>query len=94
MIDRITENEERLDRIQSNIKELEIALEHFKSNKKDLNKLNKYSGSKNWFKDKDAYEKKLITQVKAGVLSEDAVWNLNDEIKEIYKEMASIVERR
>lgn len=94
MIDRITENEERLDRIQSNIKELEIALEHFKSNKKDLNKLNKYYGSKNWFKDKDAYEKKLITQVKAGVLSEDAVWNLNDEIKEIYKEMASIVERR
>ena len=91
MIERIIKNEERLDNITTSINNLEKALEDFKKNKKDLNLLNKYYGSKNWFNDKDDYESNKIPKIKAGVLSEDAVWNMNEDIKELIIEMQSIV---
>ena len=91
MIDRITKNEERLDKLLLSVKELEKALENFKASKKDLDLLNKYYGSKNWLKDKEAYENGSIPKVKAGVLSEDAVWNLNEDINDLIKDMKSIV---
>ena len=90
-IDRIKKNEERLDNINNCIKNVENALEEFKKNKKSINMLNKYYGSNNWFKDKEAYEKNEIPKIKAGVLSEDAVWNMNDDIKELILEMKLIV---
>ena len=92
MIDRIRKNEERLDSINTNLKNVENALEEFKLNKKKIDLLNKYYGSVNWFKDKEAYEGNKIQKIKAGVLSEDAVWNMNDNIKEIILKMQSIVE--
>lgn len=91
MIDRISKNEERLDMALSSIENLEKALEDFKKNKKDIKLLNKYYGSKAWFKDKDAFEKKKIANVKAGVLSEDAVWNMNEDISYLISEMKKIV---
>ena len=91
MIERISKNEERLDKLLLNIKELEKALENFKASKKDIDLLNKYYDSKNWIKDKDAYENGSIPKVKAGVLSEDAVWNLNEDINDLIKDMKSIV---
>ena len=91
MIDRISKNEERLDKLLLSVKELEKALENFKASKKDLDLLNKYYGSKNWLKDKEAYENGSIPKVKAGVLSEDAVWNLNEDINDLIKDMKSIV---
>ncbi len=93
MKERIEENEKRLDDVLSSVRKLEEAISLFKSNKDNLKKLNKYYGSKNWFKDKQAYEKKLIPQVKAGVLSEDAVWNLDEEVSEILSQMKEILER-
>ena len=33
----------------------------------------------------------IVPKLKAGVLSEDAVWNMNDDIKELILEMKSIV---
>ena len=92
-IDRIRKNEERLDNINTCIKNVENALEKFKKNKKNINMLNKYYGSANWFKDKEAYEKNEIPRMKAGVLSEDAVWNMNDDIKELILEMKLIVNK-
>ncbi len=90
-IDRIRKNEERLDNINTCIKNVENALEEFKENKKNINMLNNYYGSTKWFKDKEAYEKNEIPKIKAGVLSEDAVWNMNDDIKELILEMKLIV---
>ena len=87
----LKKNEERLDNINNCIKNVENALEEFKKNKKNINLLNKYYGSANWFKDKEAYEKNEIPKLKAGVLSEDAVWNMNDDIKELILEMKLIV---
>ena len=90
MIKRIEENEKRLDSLLESVKELEKALEDFKSKKKDLKELKKYYGSKNWLKDKEAYEQNKIPKIKAGVLSEDAVWNLLENIAELKKEMNAI----
>ncbi len=91
MIDRITKNEERLDSVLNSIKMLEDALNEFRLNRKNISLLNKYYGSNNWFKDKEAYESGKISGIKAGVLSEDAVWNTNEEINDLMKEMKLIV---
>ena len=91
MIERISKNEEKLDNILSNIKELELALSNFKKNKKDIALLNKYYGSKNWFKDKEDYENNKIPKIKAGVLGEDTIWNMNEDINDLIKEMKSII---
>ncbi len=93
MIERITKNEERLDNILSSINKLEEALKEFKSNERNLQLLKKYYGSNNWFKDKELYEKGLISKVKAGVLSEDAVWNMLEDIDNLIEEMKSIVDK-
>ena len=87
MIDRISKNEERLDKLLESIKKLNNALDEFESNKKELDLLKKYYGSKNWFKDKELYENGTIKNIKAGVLSEDAVWNMLDEIDELKNRM-------
>ena len=92
MIERITKNEERLDSSLKCIKELEIALNNFKKNKNNIRLLNKYYGSKNWFKDKEAYESNKIEHIKAGVLSEDAIWNMLEEINDLYKAMQEIID--
>ena len=92
MIDRISKNEERLDSILLNLKNLEIYLNEFKKNKNNLRLLNKYYGSKNWFKDKELYENNKIEHIKAGVLSEDTVWNLNDDIKDLLDCMENIIQ--
>jgi flagellar biosynthesis chaperone FliJ len=92
-IDRISKNEERLDSVLASLQNLEKALAEFKSKQKDINMLNKYYGSKSWFKDKEAYENGKIPKVKAGVLSEDAVWNLNESIEELKKEIKEIYEK-
>lgn len=91
MIKRIITNEERLDSITLSINKLSVALNDFKSNVNNIKLLNKYYGSKNWFKDKEAYESKKVTNIKAGVLSEDAVWNLFDEINNLILEMNNVM---
>lgn len=91
MIDRITKNEERLDKALDCIRNLEYAIEEYKSNKKDIDLLNKYYGSKNWFKDKEAYENNEIPKIKAGVLSEDAIWNMNEDLGLIKEKMRRII---
>ncbi len=91
MINRITKNEERLDSILLSLKNLEEAMSDFKSKRKDINLINKYYGSDSWFKDKEAYESNEIPRIKAGVLSEDAVWNMNEDINSVVSEMKSII---
>jgi hypothetical protein len=91
MIERIKLNEERYDKIKDTLKDLEISLNNFNNIKKDYKLLNKYYGSKNWFKDKEAYENNKIPRIKAGVLSEDGVWNMLDNVNEIINDMKKII---
>ena len=91
MIDRITKNEKRLDSILLSIKELGESLDKFESNKRTLKLLNKYYGSDEWFNDREDYDNNKIPKIKAGVLSEDAIWNMNEEIHYLLDEMKSII---
>ena len=93
MIERIEKNEIRFDKILLNIKELETALNKFKDNQKDLDLLNMYYGSKDWFKDKKLFENNKIKNIKAGVLSEDGVWNMLEDVNNIINEMKLIVNK-
>ena len=94
MIERINKNEERFDRILKSVKELEEALNNFGKIGKDLSLLKKYYGSKNWVQDKEDYEQNKIPKVKAGVLSEDAVWNLLEDIDNLLAEMKKITNKK
>ena len=91
MKERIIKNEDRLNQVLSCLKNLEYALEEFKSNKKNIELLNNYYGSKKWFKDKELFENEIISNINAGVLSEDSVWNMNEDIKDIINEMKLII---
>ncbi|MBR4262681.1 MAG: DUF4298 domain-containing protein [Bacilli bacterium] len=91
MIERINKNEERLNNILLSIKELDNALNTFKNKKKDIYLINKYYESKNWFLDKEKYESNKIKNIKAGVLSEDSVWNMNEDINDLINEMKNII---
>ena len=53
--------------------------------------VSKYYGSNNWYKDKDSYEKGSVPKIKAGVLSEDAVWNMLEDINDLLNEMKIIL---
>lgn len=86
---RIEKNEKRLDEILLSVKKLEEALQEFKAHQKDITLLNQYYGSQNWLQDKEDFENSKIPRIKAGVLSEDAVWNLNEEIRSLREEMKS-----
>lgn len=88
---RIEDNEKRLDKLNTTVSNLENDLENFKSLIHDYYLLNDYYGSKEWFKDKDKFEKGKIKNVKAGVLSEDAVWNLDENISETLAKMKEII---
>ena len=55
MIERIKKNEKRLDEITDVIKMLDFYLNEFEKKEKDIQKLNHYYGSKNWFKDKKSF---------------------------------------
>ena len=90
MIDRIKINEERLDNISIVVKELEEVLSKFENLKESFDLLNEYYGSSEWFADKESLETCKIENVKAGVLSEDAVWNLIVDVKELSIKMNSI----
>ena len=91
MIDRITKNEERFDLSLNSINNLNNALDNFISNKNNINYVKKYYGSKNWFKDKEYYENNKIPKIKAGVLSEDGVWDMLDDIDELVNKMKEII---
>ena len=92
-MNRITKNEEKLDEVIKTLNQLEEALNNLEAVIPKLKEVNKYYGSKNWFKDKDDYEKGKIKNIKAGVLSEDAIWNTNEKIKDLYDQMKEIINK-
>ena len=91
MIDRIKENEKRLDNVLLSIKKLNEALNDFEINKKNIKILNKYYGSKTWFKYKDLLESGKIENIKAGVLGEDTIWDLLENIDLLIAKMKKII---
>lgn len=90
IIKRIEENEEKLDKLREIVNTLENSLIEFEEAQSSFKELNEYYGSEEWFSDKEAFEKDKIEKIKAGVLSEDAVWNLITDVRDLVEKMQDI----
>lgn len=85
-IERIREMELRMERAAKTVEELMTALSHFKALDDDLEVLDQYYGSDEWKQDLAADEAgRLPRDLKRGVLSEDGLWDLLSEVREMNK---------
>ncbi len=90
MIENIKKNEEKLDRVLNILSALETAIDQLKEEENAIKEINAYYGSQEWFRDVEDFDSGKIERIKAGVLSEDAVWNMNERIKELTAELNEI----
>ena len=83
-IDRIAHMEDLYDKSNEVIQNLETALEDFAHLRPDIAELEAYYDGGDWRKDFEADEAgKLPKDLKRGVLSEDGLWNLLEEYREL-----------
>ena len=83
-IARIRLMERRLDRALAAVKRLTAALDKWDATQDDIAALEEYYGSSVWRKDfKDDEAGSLPEGLKRGVLSEDGIWNLLTDCKEL-----------
>lgn len=91
-IDRIAKMENNLDVSAEAIEELSAALDKFEAAQKAWKQLSDYYGSTQWMRDFEADEAgKLPKDLKRGVLSEDTVYDLIIESRELTARMAKLV---
>lgn len=91
-IERIERMEQYLDASAAAIRTLSEALDAYEQTEKGLQKLCDYYGSTRWMKDfEDDENGKLPKELKRGVLSEDAVYDLITEHHELILRMTRIV---
>ena len=87
-IARIRLMERRLDRALLAVKRLSAALDKWEAVQEDIAVLDKYYGSDDWKQDFVDDEAGLLpADLKRGVLSEDAIWNLLADSKELNKKV-------
>ena len=76
----------RMERAATAVMELSAALENYEAVQEDIAALNQYYGSEVWKQDFAADEAGLLpADLKRGVLSEDGIWNLLEDAKELNK---------
>lgn len=91
-IERITRMEEALNKCRKSFNELLVALDSYEDCLGDYRKLEDYYLGEQWMKDYEADEAgKLPKDLKRGVLSEDAVYDLLSDHKEISVTLAKIL---
>ena len=83
--------ERHLARAASALKRLSSALDKYEEAKTDIAALASYYGSDEWKQDYAADEAGLLPKdLKRGVLSEDGIWNLLEDNKELQKKIRNI----
>ena len=83
--------ERHLVRAASALKRLSSALDKYEEAKADIAALASYYGSNDWKQDFAADEAGLLPKdLKRGVLSEDGIWNLIEDNKELQKKLRNI----
>ena len=91
-IERITEMEQRFDRVDEALRALEIAVDTITKLEDDILKLDAYYSSDEWKADFKSDELGLLPQdLKRGVLSEDAIWNLLGRVDAVKHRMLDFV---
>ena len=85
-IQRIRQMELRMERAAKAVIELSAALENYEAVQEDITALEQYYGSEVWKQDfADDEAGCLPTDLKRGVLSEDGIWNLLSDARELNK---------
>ena len=83
-IARIRQMERRLDKALAAVKRLTAALDKYEAVLVDITALDEYYGSELWRQDlADDEAGRLPEGLKRGVLSEDGIWNLLSDSKEL-----------
>ena len=83
-IERIKQMQQRLERAAAAVIELSAALEKYAAVQKDIRVLDAYYGSEEWKQDYADDEAGLLpVDLKRGVLSEDGIWNLLSDAREL-----------
>ena len=81
-----------MDTASEAVKELEAALDKFAAAQEAIAVLSEYYGSEDWLQDfNDDEEGRLPKNLKRGVLSEDGIWNLLTECRELNVRMSKMV---
>lgn len=86
--ERIKEMEQRMNRASVAVMELSAALDKFEAVHDDIVCLNEYYGSSEWQQDyNDDRAGRLPQGLNRGVLSEDGLWNLLEDYRELKKRL-------
>lgn len=90
-IERIAEMEEYLDDAENVLKEFAKALGKYEQCLKRMDALSEYYGSKDWFQDVEDYDSgRLPKGLKCGVLSEDSIYSMLTDNKELAIRMLEV----
>ena len=74
--------------------ELSAALENYEAVQEDITALEQYYGSEVWKQDfADDEAGRLPTDLKRGVLSEDGIWNLLSDARELNKRIEPLLKQ-
>lgn len=88
--ERIRQMELRLERSAAAVMELSAALDKYEAVQEDLKVLDAYYGSEEWKQDyADDEAGRLPADLKRGVLSEDGIWNLLSDARELDQRIKS-----
>ena len=83
-IERIRQMELRMERAAKAVMELSAALDNYEAVQDDIAALEQYYGSEEWKQDYAADEAGLLpADLKRGVLSEDGIWNLLSDVRDL-----------
>ena len=93
-IDRIRQMERHLDRASQIVMQLSAALDQYAAAQESLKALEAYYESDEWKQDFAADEAGLLPEnLKRGVLSEDAVWNVLSDSRELKARMQELIKK-
>ena len=89
--ERIRQMEQRLERSAAAVMALSAALDRYEEVKEDISALEAYYGSETWKQDFADDEAGLLPpDLKRGVLSEDGIWNLLTDARELVERLHAI----
>ena len=90
-IERIERMEQNLERVNHALRVLNEALYEYESVQEALHELDTYYGSDTWKQDfSDDEQGRLPQNLKRGVLSEDAIWNVLEDYRNLKERLESL----
>ena len=91
-IERIERMEQNLERAKYALKVLSDAFDEYETVQESLHELDSYYGSDTWKQDfADDEQGRLPKNLKRGVLSEDAIWNVLEDYRTLKERVSSLL---